>query len=202
MVEGPYELKLKLSESLKKAFQEAAKGRTDVPESVLICLKSGEYVGVDEMRWLHRNKKGGVWLYDVLSSTELILPEPIIPPRNPELEARCKKLRAQHEEREYRKMTKNVDPVRVHHPEDTIRYQLNAMNRQMIAVFQFVVSVGAGFTFGFYGIQLMTGPLDFGFRLLLGIIASLVIALAEIYFLAKKLAEDMDFPDLPKSKAE
>ncbi|KAF6213621.1 hypothetical protein GE061_011342 [Apolygus lucorum] len=201
-MEGPNELKLELSESLKKAFKDATKGRKDVPESVLKCMKNGDYVGVDEMRWLYRNKKEGVWLCDVLSGTELILPEPVIPPRNPELEARCRKLRAQQEDREYRKMTKNVDPVRVHHPEDTMRYQLNAMNRQMIAVFQFVVSVGAGFTFGFYGIQLMTGPLDFGFRLLLGIIASLVIALAEIYFLAKKLADDMDFPDFPKSKTE
>lgn len=64
------------------------------------------------------------------------------------------------------------------------------MNRQLIAVAQFIFSVLAGFAFGFIGIELIIGDLDFGFRLLLGIIIALIIALAEIYFLAKRLNED------------
>lgn len=70
---------------------------------------------------------------------------------------------------------------------------MKQINRQLIAVAQFIFSVLAGFAFGFIGIELLVGNLDFGFRLLLGIICSLVIALAEIYFLAKKLNEDLDF---------
>ena len=66
------------------------------------------------------------------------------------------------------------------------------INKQLIAVAQFVFSVIAGFAFGFIGVELIIGNLDFGFRLLLGIICALVIALAEIYFLAKKLSEDYD----------
>lgn len=62
----------------------------------------------------------------------------------------------------------------------------------MIAVVQFIVSIAAGFAFGFIGVELMIGNLDFGFRLLLGILCALIIALAEIYFLAKKLNEDYD----------
>ena len=69
---------------------------------------------------------------------------------------------------------------------------MKAINRQLIAVAQFVFSVLAGFAFGFIGVELIVGDLDFGFRLLLGIICSLIIALAEIYFLAKKLNEDLD----------
>ena len=64
------------------------------------------------------------------------------------------------------------------------------INRQLIAVLQFVFSVATGFLFGFLGIEMMTGELDFGFRLLLGVICALIVALAEIYFLAKKLAEE------------
>lgn len=60
----------------------------------------------------------------------------------------------------------------------------------MIAVAQFVFSVIAGFAFGFIGVELIIGSLDFGFRLLLGIMCALIIALAEIYFLAKKLIEE------------
>lgn len=71
-------------------------------------------------------------------------------------------------------------------------FLVKQINRHLIAVLQFVFSVAAGFAFGFIGVELMIGGLDFGFRLLLGIICSLVIALAEIYFLAKKLNEDYD----------
>lgn len=63
------------------------------------------------------------------------------------------------------------------------------MNSQIIAVLQFIFSVAAGFAFGFIGIELIIGNLDFGLRLLLGIMFALIIALAEIYFLAKKLNE-------------
>lgn len=46
----------------------------------------------------------------------------------------------------------------------------------------------------------MIGDLDFGFRLLLGILCALIIALAEIYFLAKKLNEEYDASLPPKVK--
>lgn len=70
---------------------------------------------------------------------------------------------------------------------------MKQMNRHLVAVFQFIMSVIAGFVFGFIGIELLIGNLDFGFRLLLGIICALTIALAELYFLAKKLNEDLQF---------
>lgn len=73
-------------------------------------------------------------------------------------------------------------------------FAVKQINRQLIAVFQFIVSVAAGFAFGFVGVQLIVGDLDFGFRLLLGVICALIIALAEIYFLAKKLSEDINMP--------
>lgn len=60
---------------------------------------------------------------------------------------------------------------------------------------QFVVSVAAGFAFGFIGVELIIGEMDFGARLMLGIFCALVIAVAEIYFLAKKLNEDLDFAE-------
>lgn len=72
------------------------------------------------------------------------------------------------------------------------------INRQLIAVAQFVVSVLAGFLFGFLGVELMVGNLDFGFRLLLGIICALIIALAELYFLAKKLVMEEDYMEATK----
>lgn len=69
------------------------------------------------------------------------------------------------------------------------------MNRQLIAIGQFIISIFAGFLFGFRGVEWMVGNLDFGFRLLLGVMCALVIALAEIYFLAKKINEELSVPE-------
>lgn len=142
-----------------------------------------------------------IYLHEILKDADLILPTPKITPRNPELEARIQKLTAQQNAREYRAMTKSVDPVRKELPEDSIAYQMKQINKQLIAVAQFIFSVLAGFAFGFIGVELLVGNLDFGFRLLLGIICALVIALAEIYFLAIKLNEDCyDAFSTPKPK--
>jgi TMEM199 family protein len=73
------------------------------------------------------------------------------------------------------------------------------INRHMIAVAQFLFSVAAGFAFGFIGIELIVGNLDFGFRLLLGIMIALIIALAEIYFLAKTLNEEYEVEKIDPS---
>jgi len=141
------------------------------------------------------------YLHELLENSKIILPQNEVIPRNPELEARCKKLREEQQNREYRSMTKDVDSVRRHLPEDTIAYQLKSMNSQMIAVAQFIFSVVAGFAFGFLGVELIVGGLEFGFRLLLGIICALTIALAEIYFLAKKLNEIEDTVEFEKAYA-
>lgn len=71
------------------------------------------------------------------------------------------------------------------------------VNRQLIAIGQFIISIFAGFLFGFKGVEWTLGPgsLDFGFRLLLGVMCALIIALAEIYFLAKKLNEELSVPE-------
>lgn len=93
----------------------------------------------------------------------------------------------------HRKVHKKLDTIKLsmHLHFHTFLFVVKQINRQLIAVLQFIVSVAAGFAFGFTGVELMVGNLDFGFRLLLGIICALIIALAEIYFLAKKLNEDL-----------
>ncbi len=76
------------------------------------------------------------------------------------------------------------------------------MNRQLIGVFQILVSIGTGFAFGFIGIQWLIGPLDSGCRLLLGILFAAVIGIAEIYFFVKKLAEPVSFSASNTSKVK
>lgn len=45
----------------------------------------------------------------LLAECEMILPEPQFPPRNPQLEARIQRLRAQQANRDYQEMTRNID---------------------------------------------------------------------------------------------
>ncbi|KAK4872050.1 hypothetical protein RN001_016174 [Aquatica leii] len=163
-------------------------------------IKENGILNLNDLHWLFQKiqkenleKVDKVYLHEFLLSSEVVLPKNEEIPRNQQLDARCRLLKMQQENREYKAITKNVDNVRKPHPEDTMSYQIKQINKQLIAVLQFIISVLAGFLFGFQGVQLMFGTLDFGFRLLLGVICSLVIALAELYFLAKTLNEDLQY---------
>ncbi|XP_034253446.1 transmembrane protein 199 [Thrips palmi] len=224
-------IKISPSEKLKDFIREHHKEWEDVPErikavsnpNVPVRKRGGKaalslavpdpspFLHVDDMNWLNTQVKklrengdqsSGVYLHKLLQGCDIVLPQPPVIERNPELEARVQRLRKEQEDRQYRAMTKNVDTVRMRHPDDSIGYQMKMLNTHIVAIVQFIVSVGAGFTFGFVGVQLMVGPLDFGFRLLLGVACALIIALAEIYFLAKKISEDYDdIPPYPNSPA-
>lgn len=189
---------LRLKKAKLPPLPKTQKNSTDGPILYLEDL----YWLHDEIRNRNKNTDDKIYLYDLLKICTINLPQNVKIPRSEELEKRCQKLKTQQQNREYSAMTKNVDSVRKKLPEDTISYQLKQMNRHLIAVFQFIVSILAGFAFGFIGVELIVGNLDFGFRLLLGIICALVIALAELYFLAKKLNEDIDFEfgDVKKQK--
>lgn len=161
-------------------------------------LRSNYELNLNDLQWLNEILKGNrktqessskKYLHELLAGCSLVLPKNEMQERNPVLESRCQKLREQQDQYLYNKMTKGVDMQRRLMPEDTISYQIKQINKQLIAVAQFIFSVAAGFAFGFIGIELLIGDLDFGFRLLLGIIIALIIAIAEIYFLAKKLNE-------------
>ncbi|XP_055310232.1 uncharacterized protein LOC129573582 isoform X1 [Sitodiplosis mosellana] len=156
-------------------------------------------LNLSDLKWLHQYLLGKrktdnsiSYLHELIEGSQLVLPSNEYTERNPELEARCQRLKREQDDLIYRLMTKNVDCSRSHEPEETISYQVKQINRQLIAVINFLFSIAAGFAFGFIGIELLVGNLDFGFRLLLGIICSLIVALAEIYLLAKKLNEEID----------
>uniref|UniRef100_A0A1I8MWR9 Endoplasmic reticulum-based factor for assembly of V-ATPase n=1 Tax=Musca domestica TaxID=7370 RepID=A0A1I8MWR9_MUSDO len=184
------------NEVTKESETHSTKSEKEKEEKASFDKTKEIYLYLSDLRWFSQalgtlRSKGivDVYLNDLLETCSLELPKNAIIERNPELEARCQKLRLEQQNLEYRKMTKDVDATLKNYPEDTIAYQMKAINSQLVAVLQFIFSVAAGFAFGFIGIQLIVGNLDFGLRLLLGIMIALIIALAEIYFLAKKLNE-------------
>ncbi|KAH8242976.1 hypothetical protein KR032_003430 [Drosophila birchii] len=188
----------------KKAQEDEDEKAKDEPQP-----ETRDVLYLSDLHWLtevlndlRREGRSELFLHELIESCELVLPENEMKQRNPELEARCQRLRAEQQNREYHKMTKSVDAGLKNFPEDTISYQIKSINKQIIAVAQFIFSVAAGFTFGFFGVNLMVGPLPFGFRILLGVIVALIIALAEMYFLAKKLHEYDEVLDAPKRKPQ
>lgn len=100
------------------------KSETDKNKSIQM------YMYLNDLRWLSqalgilRSKAiVDVYLNDLLENCYLDLPKNEIVERNPELEARCQRLREEQQNLEYRKMTKNVDATLKHYPEDTVAYQ-------------------------------------------------------------------------------
>lgn len=96
---------------------------------------TGDFLYLNDLHFLNsilielRQKNvTNVFLYELIESCELILPENELKPRNPELEARCQRLREEQQNREYHKMTKNVDATLKHIPEDTVAYQCELTN--------------------------------------------------------------------------
>lgn len=87
-------------------------------------------LNLNDLKWIHQhlaNKRptdeSVGYLHDMIAGSQLILPKNLLVERNPELEARCQRLKREQEEQSYRMMTKNVDCSRAHIPEDTIAYQ-------------------------------------------------------------------------------
>lgn len=87
-------------------------------------------ITLKDVKWLDRilqeKRASGeteVYLHELLESCDLVLPQNEVLERNPELEARCVKLRQKQEEYLYHKMTRNVDNSFKDKAEDTISFQ-------------------------------------------------------------------------------
>lgn len=102
---------------------------TEQPLSLVSKSSTAKLLSLQDLHWIygHINKnkdsKNKVYLHELIEGSEIILPKNQEIPRNPELENRCKKLRAQQQNKDYHDMTKNVDNVRKKYPEDTLAYQ-------------------------------------------------------------------------------
>lgn len=131
-----------------------------------------------------------IYLHEMLEGSEIIFPKTEQLLRNSQLESRRGKLKIQQENKAYAEMTKNVDSFQLKYPEDSVGYQMKQINNELIAVSQVVLSIAAGFIFGFFGLELLIGNLDIGLRLLFGIGCALIIGVAELYFLVNKLKEE------------
>lgn len=108
---------------------------TKLPLNSTTDIKTEKLLSLQDLYWLYEyintsNKDSGkkIYLHELIEGSEIVLPKNQEVPRNPELELRCQKLKAQQENKVYQDMTKNVDNVRKKYPEDTIAYQSEYFN--------------------------------------------------------------------------
>ncbi|XP_037075490.1 transmembrane protein 199-like [Pollicipes pollicipes] len=130
----------------------------------------------------------------------MVLPALVTPPRDPELEARCQRLRLEQDERDYRRMVRNVDNARLREPTIAIGKQMREVNAQLVEVGQVVFSVAAAFLFGYMAMAVAAGNADTGRRILAGLAAALVVLVAEGYFLIRYLSS-VDEPPMTQLAA-
>lgn len=91
--------------------------RLKVPEDLRHLVNDEkELLGVDDVQELRKSWRSenhdDIHFHEFLLRCEMILPEPKLAPRNPELEARVQKLKEEQSKREYERMTNNVDSSR------------------------------------------------------------------------------------------
>ncbi|KAH9525696.1 hypothetical protein Btru_002061 [Bulinus truncatus] len=91
-----------------------------------------------------RNEGQKVFLHEIVENSLLIPQSVKLPPRNPELEARIQKLKIAQENKEYERMTRSLRPK-----SQVLSFQqeVKSMNRQLVTVFNFFLTVIAGFAF-------------------------------------------------------
>jgi len=146
-------------------------------------------LNITDLNWLRDNVSN--LPPSLLLSCSLTLPNLMYEDRNPILEERCVKLRAEQEEREYRAMTGNVrrDHERSR-DEEPLNKQFKEVNSFLLLIMQFVVSVACSFMFGYLSPYYLYGRTDMGGRLLFGIICGFVVGCADMYFVIRQLLED------------
>ncbi|PRD26333.1 UNVERIFIED_CONTAM: transmembrane protein [Trichonephila clavipes] len=104
---------------------------------------------------------------------------------NAELEERISKLKAEQANKEYKSMTQNLLPR-----EKTIesfREDIKSMQSQIIAVINFVLTVGGSFCFVYKAVEYALPQENIPAQTLMAVLASTVVAVADLYFLLKTI---------------
>lgn len=64
VMDESFQLKLRLNGKIASAFKEAMEGKIDVPEDVKKCSEEGVFAGLEELEWLHANRKVNLYSKD------------------------------------------------------------------------------------------------------------------------------------------
>jgi len=94
-------------------------------ESQFPSLPQKSYLSIGDIKELYAavQKEKGICLNELMQGSEIILPQLVIPPRNPVLEKRINELKKSLAQKEYNRMTRDVDLTNRYKPTDSIGFQ-------------------------------------------------------------------------------
>lgn len=106
-----------------------------VIKKALECPAKGKIVYLEDLSWMHSRVSNKACFHEWIAQCTILLPRLKEEPRNPELEARCQKLKADQADREYRRMIMNVDSSRKPFTDDSIGSQSKLSPRSLSLAF-------------------------------------------------------------------
>ena len=129
------------------------------------------------------------YLHELLSGSDLFVPAYVPPERNPELAERIERLKAEQANREYEEMTRNVslNRPRRNQAADSFVPDMKSVQGQIITVVNVFLTIGGAFLFGYKSIEYSYGSADFTLQISFGLFCALLVAIADLYFLFKRL---------------
>ncbi|XP_054857818.1 transmembrane protein 199 [Eublepharis macularius] len=146
------------------------------------------------VRRLHRAlREAGsqVYLHELLEGSEVLLPEVKKAPRNPELVARLKTLKAKLANEEYKRMTRNVNSQELNRYGTLadIGRQVRSTKVLVVTIFNFLITMGAAFACTYLGSQYIFA--EMAARVLSAVIVASVVGLAELYVMVRTLEGEL-----------
>uniref|UniRef100_A0A0K0EKY0 Low-density lipoprotein receptor domain class A n=1 Tax=Strongyloides stercoralis TaxID=6248 RepID=A0A0K0EKY0_STRER len=146
-------------------------------------LQKNEYT-LSDIKKLKDSLPKGFPFYKILDSFTFCKPKVHVASEN--FKKLTEQLRIEQENKAYREMTKEVDSSQQFGKIDLMSdfgKELKEVNRQGIAIFNTIITVGGSFAFGYYGITFMYPGLNLSFevRLIIGLLIGMDGKEAQIY---------------------
>ncbi|XP_004075779.1 transmembrane protein 199 [Oryzias latipes] len=134
------------------------------------------------------------YLHEFLEDSSLYLPEVVRPPRNPELVARLERIKAKLANKEYDRMTHNVNAQEISRNGAFADFgrEVRSVKAVMVTVFNFLVTVVAAFACSYMGSQYLFT--ETAARVISAVIAASVVGLAELYVLVRTMEGELGEP--------
>ena len=148
-----------------------------------------EYVSASVVVDAHRLVGKDAYLHEILAGCDLFVPRYVEPERDPQLNERVERLKAEQANREYEEMTKNVSVTRFHSNKasDSFLPDMKSVQGQIITIFNVFLTIFGSFLFGYKAVEYSTGVKDFLLQVSCGLVCAFIVAVADLYFLFKRL---------------
>uniref|UniRef100_A0A0N5BPN7 DUF2335 domain-containing protein n=1 Tax=Strongyloides papillosus TaxID=174720 RepID=A0A0N5BPN7_STREA len=169
----------------KKEVEELLKNENN--KEVEMFLKQNEYT-LSDIKKLKDSLPNDFPFFKVLDKITFCKPKVHV--ASEEFKKLTEKLKIERDNRAYKEMTKEVDASQRFGKVDLMSdfgKELKEVNRQGIAIFNTLITVGGSFAFGFYGITFMYPGLNLSFeaRLIIGLFIATIVFFADLYFIIK-----------------